>query len=93
MPVVLPWGTADGEPRTVTVHLGTVNDDPISRPSFNANVWKPAIRAAGVEDPTRRAIDATFSHGPEHPDGRATDQTAVRAASAQLRQGYGITWR
>ncbi|WP_422751829.1 tyrosine-type recombinase/integrase [Micromonospora sp. WMMD708] len=50
VPVTLPWGTPDGVPRTVTVYLSTANGDPVSRPSFNANVWKPAIRAAGVED-------------------------------------------
>ncbi|MER6588065.1 tyrosine-type recombinase/integrase [Micromonospora chalcea] len=30
--------------------MSTANGSPISRPSFNANVWKPAIRAAGIED-------------------------------------------
>ncbi len=50
MPVTLPWGTPDGELRTVTVYLSTANGSPISRLSFNANVWKPAIRAAGIED-------------------------------------------
>lgn len=35
---------------TVTLYLSTAQGDPISRPSFNANVWKPAIRAAGIED-------------------------------------------
>ena len=50
VPVTLPWATPDGEPRTVTVYLSTANSDALRRPSFNANVWKPAIRAAGVED-------------------------------------------
>ncbi|GGR75586.1 hypothetical protein GCM10010169_19580 [Micromonospora fulviviridis] len=40
----------NGQPRTVPVFLTNAQGDPISRPSFNANVWKPAIRTAGIED-------------------------------------------
>jgi integrase len=34
----------------VTVYLYTAGRDPVSRNGFNAHVWKPALRAAGIED-------------------------------------------
>ena len=54
--VTLPWATLDGEPRTVPLYLTTATGDALTRPSFNANVWKPAIRAAGIEDDRRNGM-------------------------------------
>jgi integrase len=48
--VTLPWGNSIGAPRTVTLYLYTANLQPVSRPGFNTGVWKPAIRASGIED-------------------------------------------
>jgi integrase len=50
MPFTLPWGTSTGEPRTVPLYLYTAGLAPIRRSAFNTGVWKPALRAAGIED-------------------------------------------
>jgi integrase len=54
--VTLPWATLDGDPRTVPLYLTTATGDALTRPRFNANVWKPAIRAAGIEDDRRNGM-------------------------------------
>jgi len=48
VPVTLPWDTSTGEPRTVLLYLVTPDGYALSRPKFNSNLWKPAIRRAGV---------------------------------------------
>lgn len=50
MPFTLPWGSSTGEDRTVTLYLYTANLRPLKRPGFNADVWKPAIKATGIDD-------------------------------------------
>src|SRR2546423_1767159 len=48
--VTLPWGSSTGEPRTVRLYLYTANRTALSRPRFNEQVWKPAIRSTGIPD-------------------------------------------
>ena len=55
-PVTLPWATLDGEPRTVRLYLTTSVGTALFRPRFNSGVWKPAIRAAGIEDDRRNGM-------------------------------------
>jgi integrase len=50
LPITLPWGTLTGDPVTVPLYLTTAHGDPVARPGFNGSIWKPAIRAAGIED-------------------------------------------
>lgn len=54
--VTLPWGSLDGEPRTVPLYLSTPEGQALFRPRFNLNVWKRAIRAAGIEDDRRNGM-------------------------------------
>jgi integrase len=54
--VALPWGTSTGELRTVRLFLTTPDDEALNRPRFNATVWKPAIRATGIEDSRRNGM-------------------------------------
>jgi integrase len=56
VPVTLPWDTSTGELRTVLLYLSTPDGQPSSRPKFNANVWKPGIRRAGVDDDRRNGM-------------------------------------
>ena len=56
VPVTLPWGILEGEPRTVTLYLTTGAGDALFRTRFNGGVWKPAIRAAGIEDNRRNGM-------------------------------------
>jgi integrase len=58
IPVTLPWGTLESEPRTVALYVVTGHGDPVSQPSFNANVWKPAIKAADIEDTRQNGMHA-----------------------------------
>ncbi|MFJ6675891.1 tyrosine-type recombinase/integrase [Actinosynnema sp. NPDC091369] len=51
--VTLPWGTPDGKPVTVPLMIYTRESGQLHRHSFNHHVWKPALRAAGVETPGR----------------------------------------
>jgi len=48
-PVTLPWTGLDGPPQTVPLYLTTTYDNAVFRTRFNDRVWKPALRAAGVE--------------------------------------------
>jgi integrase len=50
--VTLPWDDVDGEPTTVPLVLSSRESTAINRNYFNAKIWKPALRTAGVE-PTR----------------------------------------
>lgn len=54
--VILPWGSSTGEPRTVRLYLTTPDGRPLNRPTFNARIWKPALRAAGVNDDRRNGM-------------------------------------
>ena len=54
--VSLPWGSSTGEPQTVRLYLTTPDGLPLQRPAFNAGVWKPAIRATGIEDHRRNGM-------------------------------------
>jgi integrase len=47
--VTLPWKTLDGEAVTVPLVFTTREAGPLVRNHYNPNVWKPALRAAGVE--------------------------------------------
>lgn len=50
--VTLPWRELDGELVTVRLVFSTRESGPLVRGHYNVNVWKPALRTAGVE-PTR----------------------------------------
>jgi integrase len=54
--VTLPWDTLDGEPHTVRLYLTTETGEALFRTRFNGGVWKPAIRAAGIEDNRRNGM-------------------------------------
>jgi hypothetical protein len=54
--VALPWGSLDGEPRTVPLYLSTPEGRALFRTRFNLSVWKPAIRATGIEDHRRNGM-------------------------------------
>ena len=56
VPVTLPWATLDGEPRTVPLYLTTSGGGALFRTRFNSRVWKPAIRAAGIDDDRRNGM-------------------------------------
>jgi len=49
-PITLPWGTSTGKPRTVALYLYTADLQPVNRNGFNGHVWKPALKATGIED-------------------------------------------
>ncbi|WP_407663122.1 tyrosine-type recombinase/integrase [Micromonospora radicis] len=48
--VTLPWGTLNGEPRTVELYLTNPAGTALTRSMFNSGVWKPTIRATGIPD-------------------------------------------
>ncbi len=48
--VTLPWKTPTGPHRTVRLYLYTPEDKALYRDTFNANVWKTAIRKTGIDD-------------------------------------------
>jgi integrase len=50
LPITLPWGSSTGEPRTVRLYLYTDNGTALTRPTFNKQVWKPAIRSTGIPE-------------------------------------------
>lgn len=47
--VTLPWETPDGPQRTVRLLLTSRERKPLNRNYVNTYLWKPALRAAGVE--------------------------------------------
>ncbi|QUG99794.1 tyrosine-type recombinase/integrase [Saccharopolyspora erythraea] len=52
--VTLPWIDPDkGEMVTVKLLVTNKSGGALIRPSFNSCIWKPALRAAGLESPTR----------------------------------------
>jgi integrase len=51
--LTLPWMHPGGAPTTVRVYLVDYNGRPCMRGAFNSNVWRPALRAAGITGPTR----------------------------------------
>jgi len=48
--VTLPWTTRGGKPRTEQLLFVTPSGKPLRRGAFNADVWTPARRAAGIPD-------------------------------------------
>jgi integrase len=50
LPITLPWGSSTGDPQTVVLYLYTAGLEAVKRSEFNTSVWKPAIRATGIED-------------------------------------------
>jgi integrase len=46
----------DGEPHTVRRYLTTETGEALFRTRFNGRVWKPAIRAAAIEDNRRNGM-------------------------------------
>jgi integrase len=54
--VTLPWETLDGELRTARLFLATPDGDPMLRNAFNNRIWRPAIRAAGIEADRRNGM-------------------------------------
>ncbi len=46
--VTLPWDGPDGAPVTLGLVLTTRESTPVNRHYFNAKIWKPALRVAGV---------------------------------------------
>lgn len=56
VPVTLPVDSPTGEPMTVRLYLTTQDGVALDRHKFNANVWRPAIRAAGVESGRRNGM-------------------------------------
>lgn len=51
--MTLPWRVPEGDPVTVRLLTWTRERGPCNRNSFNHHVWKPALRAAGIELPQR----------------------------------------
>ncbi|WP_236580069.1 site-specific integrase [Streptomyces sp. HM190] len=47
--VTLPWKTLDGPPVTASLVFTSPTGLPLDRKRFNDRVWRPALRAAGVE--------------------------------------------
>lgn len=47
--VTLPWRTLDGKPTPARLFFATADGRPVYRDTFNPDVWKPALRAAGIE--------------------------------------------
>lgn len=53
--VTLRWKDPDeGEPMTVKLLVTNRNEDAVIRYPFNTDIWKPALRRAGIPKPTRR---------------------------------------
>lgn len=50
--VTLPWRTLEGKTRTVALVFTTRERGPLVRRHYNVNIWKRALKEAGVE-PTR----------------------------------------
>jgi integrase len=46
--ITLPWRNFDGKPTTVSLMATTRERTVINRSYFNASIWKPALRKAGV---------------------------------------------
>lgn len=49
MRITLPWKTLDGPPVTASLIFTGPMGLPLDRNRFNDRVWRPALRAAGVE--------------------------------------------
>jgi integrase len=47
--VTVPWGDLDGPARTTPLLFTTPAGAPVNRNRYNDDVWKPALRTAGVE--------------------------------------------
>lgn len=47
--VTLPWETVDGRPTTVRLLVTRESQEPVMSNTFNAHVWKTALKKAGVE--------------------------------------------
>ncbi|WP_280451599.1 tyrosine-type recombinase/integrase [Nocardia cyriacigeorgica] len=47
--VTLPWGTADGQPVTVSLVITNPNNEAMSGDLFSKIVWKPAFSKAGLD--------------------------------------------
>lgn len=51
--LTLPWLHPGGKPVTARVYLVDYDGRPCMRGAFNSQVWRPALRKAGVTGPTR----------------------------------------
>jgi integrase len=51
--VTLPWDHSGGKPVTVNLLMVTGEGEACRRQTFNLRVWQPALKAAGVTQPTR----------------------------------------
>ncbi len=47
--VTLPWENPDGEPATVRLVVSNREGRALNRNYFNTHIWKPSLRAAGLE--------------------------------------------
>lgn len=52
-PTTLPWVHPDGSPATVNLLMVDYDGLPFRRGGFRLNVWQPALKKAGIEEPTR----------------------------------------
>jgi integrase len=52
-PVTLPWVHPDGKPVTVNLLMVDLDGIPFRRGGFRLSVWLPALKRAGIENPTR----------------------------------------
>lgn len=60
--VTLPWGTLDGEPKTVSLVLTNRERKALNRNYFNTYIWKPALVRAGVETSRQNGTHALRHH-------------------------------
>lgn len=60
--VTLPWGTLDGDPTTVALVLTSRQRGALNRNHLNTYVWKPALKAAGVETSRENGMHALRHH-------------------------------
>lgn len=60
--VTLPWGDRDGPPRTAELVVTSRQSNAVDRNHFNQGVWKPSLRAAGVEPSRSNGMHALRHH-------------------------------
>lgn len=60
--VTLPWGDLEGEPVTIPLVMTGVQGGALNRNHVNHYVWKPALRAAGVEAGRANGMHALRHH-------------------------------
>lgn len=56
--VTLPWRTLDGKPTTARLFFTGPGGAPLHRSDFNPDIWKPALRQAGLDDGRENGMHA-----------------------------------